>query len=94
MTLLLMNEHVPTPIYHRLLQIHTLFITNMDFSVSRDEIHVRNPLKFLCFNQSLRSLDLTSIGAEKVPRGPGRRGKLSLTRGNFIIHDKDAGIFS
>ena len=26
-----------------------------------------------------------TIGAEKVPLAPGRRGKLSLTRGNFLI---------
>ena len=28
---------------------------------------------------------LLNIGAEKVPGAPVRRGKLSLTRGNFVI---------
>ena len=36
---------------------------------------------------------LESIGAEKVPGAPGRGGKLSLTRGNFVIPDKGTGIF-
>ena len=34
------------------------------------------------------------IGAEKVPGAPGRRGKLSLTRGNFVIPEKGTEIFS
>ena len=34
------------------------------------------------------------IGAEKVPGASGRRGKLSLTRGHFVIPDKGRGIFS
>ena len=35
-----------------------------------------------------------SIGAEKVPGAPGRRGKLGLTRGNFVIPEKGTEIFS
>ena len=36
---------------------------------------------------------IKDIGAEKVPGAPVRRGKLSLTRGNFVIPDKGSGIF-
>ena len=35
-----------------------------------------------------------TIGAEKVPGANGRRGKLSLTMGNFVIPEKGTEIFS
>ena len=61
------------------------------FSFSKNESFIGPIFLVLC---TYHTVILVLIGAEKVPGAPGRRGKLILTRGNFVIPDKGTGIFS